>query len=444
MSRELQKHDWDPLVLSIVQGDCILMLGPDAVTDEANGSRQPILDLFATHLISKLPPDLAESLDGATFAEAAQVYRSKSGAGAYDLRNEANTFFAVKKDAVDPVLSNLATLPFKLVINTTPGLQMEHALRSNKKEFETAHYRVNGGKVDMAPAYSMERPLVYHLYGVISDPKSLVLTVNDLLDFLVAVVSGSPALPNNISSAFKESSNCFLFLGFGFKHWYLRILLHVLYKARAENRSFALERFDETLGRATIQTTKLFFQEGHKIDFFDMDLIQFSTELRTRVEDRLKDQEREGERVQAVVETRPPTVFICHASEDRAHARDLFNKLEERGLRPWIDTERLAGGTEWDPEIRKVIHEIDYVVIIQSRALAGKTEGYVNREINIALDRQQEFRRSVKFVLPVQIDESQLDDIKHLQAIDLTEPQGFEKLVTTIKRDHQLRLKGST
>ena len=213
--------------------------------------------------------------------------------------------------------------------------------------------------------------------------------------------------------------------------------------ARRTGRS-RLERFDETLGRATIQTTKLFFQEGHKIDFFDMDLIQFSTELRARVEDRLKDQEREGERVQTVIEARSPTVFICHANEDKPHARDLFNKLEQQGLRPWFDAEGLAGGTEWDQEIRKVIREIDYFVIIQSRALADRTEGYVNREINIALDRQQEFRRPLKFVIPVLIDKSRLDDLEHLQTIDLTEPQGFDKLVTTIKRDQQLRLKGST
>lgn len=320
---------------------------------------------------------------------------------------------------------------------------MEDALLAAGKQCASAHYRAKGQRVEMAPEGTTEHPLVYHLYGTANELKSLVLTENDLLDFLVAVVSEDPPLPNNIRSTFAERQNCFLFLGFGFRHWYLRILLHVLYKGGAENRSFALERFDESLGRATIQTTKLFFQEGHKIDFFDMGLAPFSAELRHRVEVRL------GQKVPpqlSRLEAEAPTVFLCHASEDKAYARKLFTMLADRDLRPWLDEENIRGGATWDSEIRRVIREeVQYVLVLQSKALARKTEGYVNREINAALDRQQEFRRTLSFVIPVQIEKcDRLDEVKQLQTIDLTTPDGFDVLVSTIKRDYQLRQKGSS
>ncbi|HAO20607.1 MAG TPA: hypothetical protein DCQ37_09125, partial [Desulfobacteraceae bacterium] len=77
-------------------------------------------------------------------------------------------------------------------------------------------------------------------------PESLVMTENDLLDFLVSVISKAPGLPASITSELNSTDKNFLFLGFGFKHWYLRILLHVLAgNSHKKSRSFALEFMPE-------------------------------------------------------------------------------------------------------------------------------------------------------------------------------------------------------
>jgi hypothetical protein len=63
---------------------------------------------------------------------------------------------------------------------------------------------------------------VYHLYGYPADPLSLVITENDLIDFLVNVVRKEPSLPPEITNTLARST-C-LFIDLGFKNWYLRSL----------------------------------------------------------------------------------------------------------------------------------------------------------------------------------------------------------------------------
>ena len=109
-------------------------------------------------------------------------------------------------------------------------------------------------------------------------------------------------------------------------------------------------------------------------------------------------------------------------------------------MRPWLDKENLRGGEHWDRHIRRTIKQVDYFIVLQSKALAKKQIGYVNREINIALDRQEEFRRSTLFIIPVNIEECQrMEELEHLQTIDLTEEANMSKLITTIKRDFERR-----
>jgi hypothetical protein len=134
-----------------------------------------------------------------------------------------------------------------------------------------------------------------------------------------------------------------------------------------------------------------------------------------------------------------PTVFICHASEDKEYAAGLYRQMEAKGLKPWLDKENLRGGVLWDNQIQRAIREIDYFIVLNSKALLEKDVGYVNKEIAIAQERQPEFRERI-FIIPVQIDNSPLLRMfEPFQAIDLRDPSQAEKLFNVIWRDHQIR-----
>ena len=51
---------------------------------------------------------------------------------------------------------------------------------------------------------SPQAPLVYHLFGDAQEPGSLVLSENDLLDFLIAIASDRPPLPSSLLRTLKR------------------------------------------------------------------------------------------------------------------------------------------------------------------------------------------------------------------------------------------------
>ena len=84
---------------------------------------------------------------------------------------------------------------------------------------------------------SPKTPLVYHLFGHAHEPDSLVLSENDLLDFLIAIASDRPQLPSSLLRTLKRGPQSFLFIGFGITQWYLRVLLKVLMRTLEFHRT---------------------------------------------------------------------------------------------------------------------------------------------------------------------------------------------------------------
>lgn len=73
---------------------------------------------------------------------------------------------------------------------------------------------------------SVEEPLVYHLFGTLEFPESIVIAEDDYFDFLCAVAEDPGLIPIQVSEAVADSS--LLFLGFGLQDWDARVLLRTL------------------------------------------------------------------------------------------------------------------------------------------------------------------------------------------------------------------------
>jgi len=284
----------------------------------------------------------------------------------------------------------------------------------------------------------VDAPVVYHLYGSLEEPSSLILSDSDRLDFIVAVVSDEPPLPPKLKSMFRDPERSFLFLGFDLVQWQFRVLLHVMSRDAARRyKSFAFELGDT----AVDDETREFYRTGHKIHFVAGDLPEFARELRSRVH--LEDRTTPSvETDQPSLPPGAPIVFICHASEDKAVAQRLADGLAAAGIDTWFDKHDMHGGDEWDSKIRSMIRDrVDYVVVLQSESLRRKDVGYVNREIDLAIDRQREYRPPRRFIVPAIVDDpdNRLDNLELWQSVDLTTPSGIEDLVRAINRDRSLQ-----
>ncbi len=402
MPNELTDRDWLRLVRTIERGSCVLLLGADVATDPSGQHTESLSVLLAHELAADLPAAMPVA-NPDDLAHVAELYVSQRDRDRTDLEMLVEEFYRPYRGQSTPFHECLAALPFALCITTTPDQFLQTAFQAvTGKTPATDFYHFRSGRVPHLKAPSAERPLLYGLYGDLANSESLVLTETDLLDFLVKVISKSPELPSELVRQFADPDMSFLFLGFGFQRWYLRMLLHVLRTDRPRSRSFALE--DASFFSLPDEPqTAVFYDHAHAIEFKHCSWTDFARELRRRY------QEATGRPEPATAEppADAPTVFLCHSNDDRDRVAELGQRLRERGLKTWRDRDKLQGGDNWDRTLVHVIrNQVDYVLVLHTPNMLGEAESYVYKEIKIALERQQKFAEGHRFVLPAFLIES--------------------------------------
>src|SRR3954469_18779620 len=137
----MRDEDWRSLTSSIENGTCIWMLGPEAFVADFDGETLPVAVGLARWVLneklrSRLGPE-DHSLDAADPWTVAQVAADKEDA--YTIRSWAKDFYETH-DTVSDALLTLASLPFELVINTSPGLTAEKAFQRLKPSTHSEYY----------------------------------------------------------------------------------------------------------------------------------------------------------------------------------------------------------------------------------------------------------------------------------------------------------------
>lgn len=446
----LEESDWRILLKSIQQGRCVLLLGPNIAIAPGDQDSDPLSIRLARQLAAELRSsskgDALLSTDD--LAHVAQTYKREMRQHRAGLELATEDFYSRYRDQTTQVHRDLAALPFTLCINTTPERFLLNAFKqvSGKKPiYDFYHFQPDPKRRQRLPvAPSMtnpeRQPLVYDLYGSIEQTDSLVLTENDLLDFLVSVLRQAPPIHPFVSGQFNDPAVSFLFLGFGFSHWYVRILLHAMKASGHEGPSLALE--DATFFTAPEhQETTLFFQSGHAIEF-RLYPTDFAGELRRRFEEQMERTQR-LETLTAQLPASAPTAFLCHESRDKIEAEKLAEDLQERGVRIWLDKQNLRGGDDWVKQIPGVVERlIDYFVVLQSPRMIDKPESYFNLEIHCALNRQLKFRDNLSFIIPILLEahpQLPLQSLAHLNYVDMTQPRAIDALARAIHEDWQKR-----
>ena len=128
----------------------------------------------------------------------------------------------------------LAELPFSVYINTHYYAFMSMALISQNKEPQRVICGWNDPECsddareqaacDPKPAC----PVVFHMFGHVADPPSLVLTEDDYLDFLVRTSLRSELIPQAVQNAMQNNS--LLFFGYETNGLDFRVILRSLYR----------------------------------------------------------------------------------------------------------------------------------------------------------------------------------------------------------------------
>jgi hypothetical protein len=446
----LKERHWNNLIGSLRHGECVLMLGADlpvriASADPSAAPREDstIPDELLRHLSAELQED-GRSVCGSTLSAVAQCYEDTDSFGPSSLRVTAERLIRSRQFSPSVVHEKLAALPFSLIVTTAHDDLLTQAMRQAGKSPLTQQYHMRGDKRDN-PEFAIpgtpDSPVIYHLFGNTAQPLSMILSENDVIDFLIHVVSERPPLPNSLSSALKRIGQSFLFLGFGIRRWDLRVLLKVLLRALELNRTgpaIAAEPLGALLP-ADRDETILFYQRGTRVEVEDDDIPSFLTKLATRLEG-------EGgyvERTAVPFGTRP-RVFISYAREDGDVAARIFDALQKAYIDPWLDREALGGGDDWNQRIESDIDGSNFVLVLYTRALCRKHDSYVNKEIALASERALRVRGP--FVIPLRwgdlAGEQRIEELRRFNDMQLSEDsfdEDMSRVISTIRREYQRR-----
>jgi hypothetical protein len=137
----------------------------------------------------------------------------------------------------------LASLPVPIYITAHPSNLLTTALgvAGRTPVVDLCRWRADvedwpASPLKAEPDYepTVERPLVFHLFGNLDFPESIVLTEDDYFDFLIGVSLNRALIPAPVQRALADSA--LVFLGFRIEAWDFRVLLRCLLSQEGGHR----------------------------------------------------------------------------------------------------------------------------------------------------------------------------------------------------------------
>ena len=439
--RELQK------LVEQIKGDsgCVLVLGPRIAVRADDPNRRPLDEILAGELLAGLDEATIES--SPSLRHAADLhFRRKNDL--LELQLSARDFYAREMTSTTEFHRHLAQLPFRLCISASPDSLMLNAFKSVGKHPQKDYYNFQHKgrrKKETLVMPTIDQPLVYYLFGHYEDKSSLVLTELNRIDFLVTIIKGDPAVPDEVRSILGDKGASFLFLGFGFQNWYLRVLLKVLDVYGHVFKSIAFE--DPQFVDAPESRHAIAFFEDGLIEFRRLRWEPFAQELLQTYRESLPPPQTEQTLAPASPDASAPCAFLSYASKDIEAVQQLTEQLQASGIRIWQDKQNLRAGDRWNEVLLSVIKDerkVHYVIVVQTIAMTLATRGVFRREIEAAQEVHRdmgEFEgQRLRFLIPVTIGHCPLlYSLRDLHAIDVSDPGGVDELVKSIKEDWKKR-----
>lgn len=137
-------------------------------------------------------------------------------------------------------------------------------------------------------------------------------------------------------------------------------------------------------------------------------------------------------------------VFLAHAKENKDQVKQLYKKLKEAGLDPWMDEFDLPFGINWDVAIRKAIRKCNFFLACLSQKSINKT-GYVQKELRFALDEFQNKPTNTIYFIPVLLEDMDLSELyidkialSNYHASRVYEKEGLEKLIQQLQKETKI------
>jgi len=325
---QIPDKDWAKLRLAIEQNTLVLVIGPwlSTLTD-ADGSTRSMPDALARHFSDELDEDRKPSHAHDLSTIAGLLVRDK---GRATLEVSVDNFFR-KPLPINDLQEMLAQLPFRIIVNASRDKQICAALDRFNVKYREEIYHFKQPR-DFVYQASDANTFVYHLFGAVDckDNKSgqtnktlgsLVLTGADQVEFVKQVVQTERKIPNSLLAELNDTKT-YLFLGFNFDDWYLRLLLYGL---GLSDHSDAMPSWALQAGGSELNySTTVFFGSRYKINFLQLSESDFVRDFSERYAAELAQREKSSS---SAPTGRTVKALIIHDPADEALRDDFLRSL---------------------------------------------------------------------------------------------------------------------
>ena len=304
--------NWNLTLDTILDGKCILFLGPEVFT---NAKGEQLDERLLKYLGAGNDPDVKVYDDGLFFFRAKQKRT--------ETYLKIRRFFEAEQFPEAEVLfQKIARIPFHFIIKVTADNQLEAVYEKLQLKCKSDFYWKKTPVNQKAPLPTQQQPLIYKILGSIEKPESLVLTHDDLFDYLESIFQAQ-SMSDKLKDHIINEAQSIIFLGIPFDRWYMQLLLRVLHLHKDEE----FMRFAAT--QELTEEVQTLCHDQFKINFVPNNIESFVSEIYSLCEQRGKLRQI-GVRQQSIIQSLREMI-----SEDELD--DIFEKfmdwLEEIGER---------------------------------------------------------------------------------------------------------------
>lgn len=384
--------NWDQISNDFKEQRCIFLLGPGIANTMVDGQEFPIGTALALHISKTLdqyqqPYDSDSKLNlpymAHQFLDIPKVRR-------VDLEDITRNFYTKQVDALPKIYSILADFPASIIVNTSPDNFMVQALIEKGKDPTSIYYNFrltqssqrNLGQSNQAnfDLISPQKPLVFNLFGHLDHPESMVLTMEDQMEFIRNIVKEDPKIPSELLGKFDDRKT-YILLGFDVENWQFRLLLDSL-NLQKENTTI-LPYLDKS---PLSNITKIFYEKRFNCLFLQQQPTAFAEQLRDQIITDLGEKQHR--------------IFIAYHKDDQSFLEGLTN-----ALKTWEQTDKLhiwhvgklLAGEDRSQVIKNQIMGATVILLMMSAQFLADDDLFDN-ELYLAIEQSKDGKA---IVIPV-------------------------------------------
>ncbi len=357
--------DWDDLVARIESGNVIPVVGQGLyrLTTPEHPEGIFLYDYLAEKLAGEMGIQLTEKRTQ-RFSKMVLEFLQRKGSGFNvfkELRNLLNGFLSRIATFDFTPLRQLARIgPFQLFINTTYDDFLVEALRQTRVSVTRYfHYSLQSKRMDLLDDQlfnDLEKSgdtLVYNIYGNLNRTPVPAFTEKDMLETIYSFQENLLANPHNgLGPKLKSSS--LLFMGCGYDDWFFRFFVRTLSNREYDNSVRNYRNPWRYVGDAFGGNVKDPFDELPRfLTCYDSDVCNAESggEFVETLYGKLDVEPGESGGVIIPVSRFPASAFISFHGANREVAFRLADRLEEDGIKVWVDKREFEPGAEVDQTI---------------------------------------------------------------------------------------------